>query len=214
MYHGWIKRRLLREDRVRVSGFELIVPPTVFHPSFYRSSKVMAGFLGTLPLEGMRILDIGCGSGILSLACARAGAVVTAIDVNPEAVRATRVNASANKLPGRIEVFESDLFSSVDLHDKIFDIAIANPPFFAGKASGISERAWKAGEGLQYFHDFAQGLRAHLDVRGKAYLILSSDCDIPLIFKMFRQFDYSITSVYSRRLMFEELEVLEIHPLA
>ncbi|MDP9236093.1 MAG: 50S ribosomal protein L11 methyltransferase [Chloroflexota bacterium] len=46
---------------------------------------------------GMRVLDVGCGSGILSVAAARLGATaVQAIDIDPNCIRITRENARAN----------------------------------------------------------------------------------------------------------------------
>ena len=48
----------------------------------------------TLPLEGLRILDVGCGGGLLSTPLRRLGAAVTAIDVTEETVGAARTHAS------------------------------------------------------------------------------------------------------------------------
>lgn len=49
---------------------------------------------------GCRVVDIGCGSGVLSVAAALLGAgVVEAIDIDPEAVRATEANAVRNGVP-------------------------------------------------------------------------------------------------------------------
>lgn len=54
---------------------------------------------------GERVLDVGCGSGVLAVVAARLGAPeVTAIDVEPEAVRATAANAAANGVADRIDV--------------------------------------------------------------------------------------------------------------
>ena len=46
---------------------------------------------------GERVLDYGCGSGILAIAAARLGAAhVDAVDLDPQAVETTRANAAAN----------------------------------------------------------------------------------------------------------------------
>lgn len=45
------------------------------------------------PLRGLRVLDIGCGGGLLSEALAQAGADVTAIDLAPELVKVARLHA-------------------------------------------------------------------------------------------------------------------------
>jgi SAM-dependent methyltransferase len=52
--------------------------------------------LGELDLAGRSVIDVGCGSGVLAIAAARRGATVVAVDVDEEAVRATRDNAARN----------------------------------------------------------------------------------------------------------------------
>ncbi|PID60072.1 MAG: 50S ribosomal protein L11 methyltransferase [Gammaproteobacteria bacterium] len=55
-------------------------------------------------LAGLRVLDYGCGSGILAMAAAMFGAeTVLAVDIDPQAITATRANVVANGLAGRIE---------------------------------------------------------------------------------------------------------------
>ena len=45
-----------------------------------------------VPLAGARVLDVGCGGGLLSEAMARAGAMVTAIDLSPELLKIARLH--------------------------------------------------------------------------------------------------------------------------
>jgi ribosomal protein L11 methyltransferase len=50
------------------------------------------------------VIDVGCGSGILSIAALLLGAGhALAVDVDPQAVRATRENAAANRVEERLE---------------------------------------------------------------------------------------------------------------
>jgi 2-polyprenyl-6-hydroxyphenyl methylase/3-demethylubiquinone-9 3-methyltransferase len=51
------------------------------------------------PLDGARVLDVGCGGGLLSEGLARAGAAVTGIDLAPEVLGAAREHAAAAGLP-------------------------------------------------------------------------------------------------------------------
>ena len=50
----------------------------------------LQNFLGAESLEGLRFLDIGCGSGLFSLAARRLGASVRSFDFDPESVATTR----------------------------------------------------------------------------------------------------------------------------
>jgi ribosomal protein L11 methyltransferase len=56
---------------------------------------------------GAEVIDYGCGSGILALACARLGAqAVHCFDIDPQALIATRDNALANAVAGRVHLHE------------------------------------------------------------------------------------------------------------
>ena len=58
-----------------------------------------------------RVLDIGTGTGILAVAAAKLGAgLVVALDVDPDAIAAARVNAARNGCAGRIELFMAGPF--------------------------------------------------------------------------------------------------------
>jgi len=54
--------------------------------------------LGERPLDGLRLLDVGCGGGILSEPLSRLGATVTAIDAAPESIAAARHHAAESGL--------------------------------------------------------------------------------------------------------------------
>jgi ribosomal protein L11 methyltransferase len=64
---------------------------------------------------GWALLDLGTGSGILSIAAARLGAgPVLAVDTDAEAVRVARLNVEANGLSGQIRVEEGSLAEVLD----------------------------------------------------------------------------------------------------
>ena len=71
----------------------------------------------------MSLLDFGCGSGILALAAAKLGAQpVVAIDIDPQALRATEQNRDANDIsPDQLYVT-----TAKDIEDRRFSVVIAN----------------------------------------------------------------------------------------
>ena len=65
----------------------------------WASGQVIARYIATHPTicTGKSVLDLGCGSGVVSIAAAQAGAQrVIACDIDPHALTATRINATAN----------------------------------------------------------------------------------------------------------------------
>ena len=88
--------------------------PTVFHPRFFLTSEYFAGFIDRLDLTGKTVAEVGTGSGILSLAAARAGAErVVAIDINPNAALSAADNAQLNGLGERVFPVCSNLFGGI-----------------------------------------------------------------------------------------------------
>ncbi len=90
-------------------------------------------FRETAPPEGGRILDLGCGYGVIGLACAVAapGAEVTAVDVNQRAVLLANENAAALGVTDRFRAVVPDQVAPEATFDEIW----SNPPIRIGKAA-------------------------------------------------------------------------------
>ena len=180
LYGPWAIRHVRTRRQCRWRGLKLDVPTGVFHPGLFFSSDVLAAEIERRRPTGRTVLDVGCGSGLLSLTAARAGAVVTAVDINIEAVRATASNASANGVT--VEVLQSDMFAALD--DRRFDLVVVNPPYFAKDPVDDVERAWFAGADLDYFEQFFAGLGNHLasgSRPGATLMVLGEGCDMDRI---------------------------------
>jgi ribosomal protein L11 methyltransferase len=77
-------------------------------------------------VDGASVLDVGCGSGVLSIASARLGAAqVTSIDVDPHAIAATVANAERNGVASAVRAAASPLAEVVARGDR-FDVVLAN----------------------------------------------------------------------------------------
>ena len=76
------------------------------------------------------ILDIGCGTGILSLMMAQRfnDANITAIDIEKSAFETTRLNVENSKWKARIKVEKADIKNWKS--NQQFDLIICNPPYF------------------------------------------------------------------------------------
>lgn len=99
------------------------------------------------PRGAARGIDLGCGSGILSLLLARKSEKLrmTGLELLPEAAAAARENMAANGLTERCEVIEGDIRRSRELFRAgSFDLAVSNPPYFAAGAGVPAPRADRA----------------------------------------------------------------------
>jgi predicted nicotinamide N-methyase len=90
----------------------------------WRSGVSLARALTNEPLEDRRIIELGCGLAVPSLAAARAGAVVMATDASPEPLALAQRNARANGV--RIETAQLEWTDPDELISTTpFDLAIA-----------------------------------------------------------------------------------------
>jgi ribosomal protein L11 methyltransferase len=98
---AWLERPAEHGDRRVVS----IDPGSAFGTGSHPTTRLCLEALETLAPGGLRVADLGCGSGILALAALRLGArSVAASDTDPLAVRATAANARLNGLEGGVRV--------------------------------------------------------------------------------------------------------------
>lgn len=196
--------RLVLEE---IDGVPLIVLPEVFNPVLLRTGEFMVRELEKLALPaGARVLDLGTGSGVGAVFSARRGASVTAVDINPEAVRCARMNALLNKLEDKIEVHQGDLFSPLPDGQR-FDLILFNPPFHRGRPSDGLDHAWR---GEDVFERFTAELRDRLTAAGRALLVLSSDGDCYELVAMLAQDGYSVTIKAEKNLLNERLMMYDV----
>jgi release factor glutamine methyltransferase len=191
----WLNQRSTKTVKTRIEGLDLQVFPGVFHPRYFGSSSILAKFISGLPLQGKSFLEIGCGSGVVALCAARAGAEVTAVDINPVAVQCTSVNAANNQL--RVNAQAGDLFSS--LSGAQFDVIAWNPPFLPAEAKSPSDAAFYGGRNFEVIRRFVNDARAHITPGACIYTIVSADVSIEQIEQLFRKQAFDISRVFSTR---------------
>lgn len=78
----------------------LLDPGLAFGTGTHPTTALCLAEVDTLPLDGARIVDYGCGSGILALAALKLGAACAlGVDNDPQALAASRENARRNAIP-------------------------------------------------------------------------------------------------------------------
>jgi len=210
--HFWSYHLFLNHKRTQVThvaGFRITVPPTVFHPKVFLTSKYFAGFIGGLNFAGKRVAEVGCGSGILSLAAARAGAEsVIALDINPNAAQAATINGRDNGLP-QVQGICSNLMSELPAKPT-FDVIITSPPSFPGEPRDMADRAWHAGPGYRDIAALFDQARERLAPGGVVYLLLSSDSDLARLGELIHRAHFSAHLVGKQSIFIEDFILYEL----
>ena len=154
--------------------------------------------------DGERVLEIGCGSGVVAIHCAKNGADVTAVDINPSAVALTRKNAAANG--AFMDIRLSDLYEDIDSH---YDTIVFNLPYLPVKDDGMLGKAWSGGDdGIGPLPKLLNDVEDHLFPRGRFVVVVSSLMDQRRLNDVLSGYDVKVLG--EKKLFFEVLRVLEI----
>jgi release factor glutamine methyltransferase len=127
---GWPVAYLVGSRDFYLLSFD--VSPAVLIPRPETELLVLEGLAHLKPLGSPRVLDLGSGSGCIAISIAheKKDAVITAVDVSPDALNVAKQNAVKNGVSERITFLQGDLFAPVD-PEQAFDLVVSNPPYIA-----------------------------------------------------------------------------------
>lgn len=84
----------------------MLDPGLAFGTGTHPTTALCLQWLDSLDLQGKTVIDFGCGSGILAIAALKLGAAsAIGIDIDPQAILASRNNAEANGVADRLQLF-------------------------------------------------------------------------------------------------------------
>jgi release factor glutamine methyltransferase len=163
-----------KEREFSYNNITVKVLPGVFHPGLFFSTKMLLNFVATLNLEEKTVLELGAGTGIISILAARMGANVYASDISSKAVENIKLNSAINNV--QINIIISDLFKNIP--DMKFDYIIINPPYYDRDPKEEEEYAWFCGNKFEYFKSLFNSLSNYIGKDSKVFMILSEVCDL------------------------------------
>jgi len=136
-YRELLKRRGTFEPlqyiigKVEFYGLEFVVNSAVLIPRPETELLVEAIIESAKTDHGINILDIGSGSGNISIALAKniPNCKVIGIDISEEAIEISKRNAELNKVENQVMFVNKDVSNGIEIKENRFDIVVSNPPY-------------------------------------------------------------------------------------
>ncbi len=188
-------------------GIELGFPESVYEP---REDSLLIAKVLEEKLEGWKaengkakfILEIGCGSGLLSIIAAKSGCEVVASDINSDAVACARKNSELNETT--IKIVQSNLFDNISGK---FDMIIFNPPYLP-EEQNRENKSWAGGNNLEIIKQFIRGAKTHLNADGKILIVISSLSKPEKIIKQLSNSGFNAEIIAEQKIPWEKLFVI------
>lgn len=175
--------------------------PHVYPPA--EDSFLMIDALSGNIQNDQTVLELGCGSGIISVFARDYSSKITATDLSPHAVNCAKLNG--------IPAIRTDLFAGIK---GTFDLVIFNPPYLPTSEeeyTGIWDDLMVGGgsDGRKTIERFIAEVGDHLSPKGRVLLLVSSLTGIEEVCRIMRNRGLNVEIAARSRHFFEELVVLK-----
>jgi release factor glutamine methyltransferase len=157
------------------------------------------------------VLEIGCGSGLVTTAVARVASRVVATDISRLALKNTRRNLKVNTGRRNWSLLQTDLLSSFrNVHD--FSVILFNPPYIPKDTERTAlDSAFIGGEsGIELTVEFLKQAKQRVCEDSTVYTIASSIADVDGLLRNIDELDLEYEIIKRKRMFFEELLLLKI----
>ncbi|MDE1851187.1 MAG: methyltransferase [Candidatus Micrarchaeota archaeon] len=197
-------------------GLEIEVPEGVYEPreDSALARRALKAVIESAGKKGLRVLDMGTGSGILGLSAAsedKVGDVVFS-DIDERALSAARGNIERNRqrISARCSFVRSDIFSSINGN---FDVMVFNAPYLPHSANdkGTESGAWDGGaQGVELSIRFLKGSLERLEDDGRILLVASSLGNMERLTEEIERMGLEIERSIKEHYFFEDIFALVI----
>jgi methylase of polypeptide subunit release factors/nucleoside 2-deoxyribosyltransferase len=181
---------------VLVGGLKLTVLPGVLSPRYSHSPDFLIS-KWHIP-HNAKVLDLGCGCGVLGLAALREGAgTLLALDINEQAVANTELNFRRLGYSDRAEVRRSNVYEAIEPKRR-FDIILLAAPYWDRHPKDDLERSC-FDQGYQFFAAAIGDAHAHLSHNGSMYVLFSDQGDVARAVRIINEAGMVISEMHISR---------------
>jgi release factor glutamine methyltransferase len=191
-----------KKARVKLGDTDLVYEPA-------EDSFLLADVALKEAEPGMRVLEVGTGSGFISavLKANILGIRMFATEINPHAALCAKKNG--------VEVIRTDLFRGIKLKasESLFNLILFNPPYLPTcreeKLPGWLNYAFDGGKsGRETLDRFLEEVKLYLRPGGKILVLISSITGLEAVMEKMRKLGFEAEVVGRTKVSFEELLVV------
>lgn len=155
------------------------------------------------------VLEIGTGTGIVSISASLKCKEVTSTDINPYAIKCAEANVKLNNIKN-INIIKSDLFENI--YDE-YDLILFNTPYLPvfedEHVDDEYSKAWDGGEsGREVIDKFIKEAPDYLKENGKIQLVQSSLSDNEKTLEIFRKKGLKAEITAEEHIFFEDITLI------
>ena len=192
IYREWISRRGKFEPlqyiigRVEFYGMQFKVTRDVLIPRSETEILVEEVINFAKDKSGLRILDIGTGSGNIPIALAKnlTNAEITSVDVSANAIEVAKENALLNNVESKVEFILSDIYH-LKIETDLFDIVVSNPPYISAEEYPTLQKEivdyepsialTDSNDGLNFYRTITEKSKSFLKKEGKIFFEIGKE---------------------------------------
>lgn len=199
-------------------GLHIETSEAVYKPSddSFLAAELVKDYLSHYAEKSLDVLDMGTGTGILGLLCAKSGKAksVTFADISGDAVALARLNYAENAKSIKDCVCRfvvTDLFSTIEGR---YDLVIFNAPYLRHEEDDDRyeiSRAWDGGaEGIELSLSFLDELEPHMKHGGRAVIVASTASEYEKLLDYISSLGYSVLETRKVHFFFEDIVAMLI----
>ena len=183
LYREFLKRRGMYEPlqyilgEVEFYGLNFNVNPSVLIPR--QETEILIETIVKLAdnRTGLKMLDIGTGSGIIPVTLAKhvSDSHYTAVDISTEALNVARSNAELNAVADKIDFIEADILKDDFKSAEEYDFVISNPPYVSSVEYETLQKEITGYEPKIALTDFSDGYKFYRTITAKANQFLKNN---------------------------------------